>query len=116
MAPCHRRLRVLRSHIIAAPNAGAAAGAAAEAEPSPQPHSGRTLTDAEKLQLYQHGTWYAEHRLPIFGQLRPGGFKGGYATTYCGCLAAPIGVLCLVVYRVDLLRRSVWSDSVAGAV
>ena len=39
--------------------------------------------------------------------LRPGGFKGGYATTYCGCLAAPIGVLCLVVYRVDLLRRSV---------
>ena len=31
-------------------------------------------------------------------------------------LAAPIGVLCLVVYRVDLLRRSVWSASVAGAV
>ena len=59
---------------------------------------------------------YAEHRLPIFGQLRPGGFKGGYATTYCGCLAAPIGVLCLVVYRVDLLRRFVWSASVAGAV
>ena len=59
---------------------------------------------------------YAEHRLPIFGQLRPGGFKGGYATTYCGCLAAPIGVLCLVVYMVDLLRRSVWSASVASAV
>ena len=52
-------------------------------------------------------TWYAEHKLLIFGQLRPGGFKGGYATTYCGCLAAPIGVLCLVVYRVDLLRRFV---------
>ena len=52
-------------------------------------------------------TRYAEHKLLIFGQLRPGGFKGGYATTYCGCLAAPIGVLCLVVYRVDLLRRSV---------
>ena len=50
---------------------------------------------------------YAEHNLLIFGQLRPGEFKGGYATTYCGCLAAPIGVLCLVVYRVDLLRRSV---------
>ena len=50
---------------------------------------------------------YAEHKLLIFGQLRPGGFKGGYATTYCGCLAAPIGVLCLVVYRVDLLRRFV---------
>ena len=51
--------------------------------------------------------WYAEHNLTIFGQLRPGEFKGGYATTYGGCLAAPIGVLCLVVYRVDLLRRSV---------
>ena len=50
---------------------------------------------------------YAEHKLLIFGQLRPGGFKGGYATTYGGCLTAPIGVLCLVVYRVDLLRRSV---------
>ena len=61
-------------------------------------------------------TWYAEHNLLIFGQLRPGEFKGGYATTYCGCLAAPIGVLCLVVYRVDLLRRYVWSASVAGAV
>ena len=57
----------------------------------------------------------AEHNLLIFGQLRPG-FKGGYATTYCGCLAAPIGVLCLVVCMVDLLRRSVWSASVAGAV
>ena len=61
-------------------------------------------------------TWYAEHKLLIFGQLRPGGFKGGYATTHCGCLAAPIGVLCLVVYMVDLLRRSVWSASVASAV
>ena len=59
---------------------------------------------------------YAEHKLLIFGQLRPGEFKGGYATTYGGCLAAPIGVLCLVMYRVDLLRRSVWSASVAGAV
>ena len=59
---------------------------------------------------------YAEHKLLLFGQLRPGGFKGGYATTYCGCLAAPIGVLCLVVYRVDLLRRSVWSASVTGSV
>ena len=66
--------------------------------------------------LYDIYTWYAEHRLPIFGQLRPGGFKGGYATTYCGCLAAPIGVLCLVVYMVDLLRRSVWSASVASTV
>ena len=62
------------------------------------------------------GSTHAEHNLLIFGQLRPGGFKGGYATTYCGCLAAPIGVLCLVVYRADLLRRSVWSASVAGAV
>ena len=52
----------------------------------------------------------------ILGQLRPGEFKGGYATTYGGCLAASIGVLCLVVYRVDLLRRSVCSASVAGAV
>ena len=50
---------------------------------------------------------YAEHNLTIFGQLRPGELKGGYATTYGGCLAAPIGVLCLVVYRVDRLRRSV---------
>ena len=66
------------------------------------------------VQLYR--SRYAEHKLLIFGQLRPGGFKGGYATTYCGCLAAPIGVLCLVVYRVDLLRRSVWSASVAGSV
>eukprot|EP01046_Picozoa_sp_COSAG06_P051170 COSAG06_NODE_8287_length_2215_cov_3.228261_2_plen_168_part_00 len=56
---------------------------------------------------------YAEHKLLIFGQLRPGEFKGGCETTYCGCLAAPIGILCLVVYRVDLLRRSVWSASVA---
>ena len=61
-------------------------------------------------------TWYAEHNLMILDQLRPREFKGGYATTYGGCLAAPIGVLCLVVYRVDLLRRSVWSASVAGAV
>ena len=59
---------------------------------------------------------YAEHKLMILGQLRPGEFKGGYATTYGGCLAAPIGVLCLVVYRVDLLRRSVCSASVADAV
>ena len=50
---------------------------------------------------------YAEHNLMILDQLRPREFKGGYATTYGGCLAAPIGVLCLVVYRVDLLRRSV---------
>ena len=28
----------------------------------------------------------------------------------------PITVLCLAVYRVDLLRRSVWSAGVAGAV
>ena len=59
---------------------------------------------------------YAEHKLMILGQLRPGEFKGGYATTYGGCLVAPIGVLCLVVYRVDLLRRSVCSASVADAV
>ena len=60
-----------------------------------------------------------EHKLTIFGQLRPGEFKGGSATTYGGCLAAPIGtigVLCLVVYRVDLLRRSVWSASRAQRV
>ena len=61
-------------------------------------------------------TFYAEHNLMILDQLRPREFKGGYATTYGGCLAAPIGVLCLVVYRVDLLRRSVCSASVAGAV
>ena len=61
-------------------------------------------------------TRYAEHNLMILDQLRPREFKGGYATTYGGCLATPIGVLCLVVYRVDLLRRSVWSASVAGAV
>ena len=61
-------------------------------------------------------SWYAEHNLMILDQLRPREFKGGYATTYGGCLAAPIGVLCLVVYRVDLLRRSVWSASVADAV
>ena len=61
-------------------------------------------------------TWYAEHNLMILDQLRPREFKGGYATTYGGCLAAPIGVLCLVVYRVDLLRRSVCSASVADAV
>ena len=54
------------------------------------------------LELW-YRTRYAEHKLLIFGQLRPGEFKGGYATTYGGCLAAPIGVLCLVVYRVDLL-------------
>ena len=59
---------------------------------------------------------YAEHNLMILDQLRPREFKGGYATTYGGCLTAPIGVLCLVVYRVDLLRRSVCSASVAGAV
>ena len=63
-----------------------------------------------------HVPRYGEHNLLIFGQLRPGEFKGGFATTYCGCLAAPIGVLCLVVYRVDLLRRSVWAARVAGAV
>ena len=44
---------------------------------------------------------YSEHNLMILDQLRPREFKGGYATTYGGCLAAPIGVLCLVVYRVD---------------
>ena len=63
-----------------------------------------------------HVPRYAEHNLMILDQLRPREFKGGYATTYGGCLAAPIGVLCLVVYRVDLLRRSVCSASVAGAV
>eukprot|EP01046_Picozoa_sp_COSAG06_P037301 COSAG06_NODE_4197_length_4485_cov_7.345645_8_plen_55_part_01 len=52
----------------------------------------------------------------ILDQLRPREFKGGCATTYGGCSAAPIGVICLVVYRVDLLRRSVWSASVADAV
>ena len=67
-------------------------------------------------QFWKGWTWSKVGSSVIFGQLRPGGVKGGYATTYCGCLAAPIGVLCLVVYRVDLLRRSVWSASVAGAV
>jgi hypothetical protein len=51
----------------------------------------------------------------IFGQLRPGEVKGGCATTYGGCLVAPIGVLCLVVYRLDLLRRSVCSACVEQA-
>eukprot|EP01046_Picozoa_sp_COSAG06_P057621 COSAG06_NODE_11291_length_1532_cov_2.494068_1_plen_94_part_10 len=30
---------------------------------------------------------YAEHNLMILDQLRPREFKGGYATTYGGCLA-----------------------------
>ena len=62
MAPCHRRLRALRSHIGGAPYAAAAG--AAEAEPSPQPHSGRTLTDAEKLQLYQQGYVIVRNAVP----------------------------------------------------
>ena len=78
----------------------------------------RRLIDEHRIDSLHAGatTWYAEHNLMILDQLRPREFKGGYATTYGGCLAAPIGVLCLVVYRVDLLRRSVWSASVAGAV
>ena len=72
--------------------------------------------DISRAELRMYLAWYAEHNLMILDQLRPREFKGGCATTYGGCLAAPIGVLCLVVYMVDLLRRSVWSASVASAV
>eukprot|EP01043_Picozoa_sp_COSAG02_P110031 COSAG02_NODE_46143_length_351_cov_0.972222_1_plen_51_part_01 len=40
-----------------------------------------------QTQIERESTWYAEHKLMILGQLRPGEFKGGYATTYGGCLA-----------------------------
>ena len=41
-----------------------APSAAAAAEPSPQPHSGRTLTDAEKLQLYRQGFVIVRNAVP----------------------------------------------------
>ena len=52
----------------------------------------------------------------ILDQLRPREFKGGYATTYGACMAAPIGVLCLVVYMVDLRECGATANGMANGI